>query len=158
MRMLSRRFLLAATATGVATGVATRDARAGGARQTPPPRAVIGAVLPLSGSHALAGDECWRGIFLAAAAVNAAGGIMGAPISLANANATNQGDTAAAVNGLITGQHANVLLGSGASALCYPGSAAAELAQAPYIELTATAAGITERGFKFLLRTGPPAR
>ncbi len=151
MRNLPRRFLL----TAAATSLTARMARAGGAKQTPPVKPVIGAVLPLSGSHALAGDECWRGIDLAAAAVNATGGIMGAPVALTQADATDQNNTAAAVNGLITAQHADVLLGTGASALCYPGSAAAELAQTPYIELNASAAGITARGFKFLLRTAP---
>jgi branched-chain amino acid transport system substrate-binding protein len=48
-----------------------------------------------------------------------------------------------------------VILGSGTSDLSYPGSAAAELAQVPFIELNAPADGITNRGFKFLLRTGP---
>jgi branched-chain amino acid transport system substrate-binding protein len=65
-----------------------------------------------------------------------------------------QDQTERAAQALITGGAA-LLLGSGASALSYPGSAAAELAQIPYIELNAPADGIMTRGFKFLLRTGP---
>ena len=49
-------------------------------------------------------------------------------------------------------------LSAGASELSFPGSAAAELAQVPFIELNAPAAGITTRGFHFLLRTGADHR
>jgi branched-chain amino acid transport system substrate-binding protein len=116
---------------------------------------VTGVVLPLSGDLSLIGDECLRGIQLAADAVNTAGGIAGQKVALVAADAVDQSHVAAAVNGVITGGHAGVVLGTGASALSYPGSAAAELAQVPYIELNAPADGLTARGFKFLLRTGP---
>ncbi len=59
------------------------------------------------------------------------------------------------MNGLITANHAGLVLSAGASELSFPGSAAAELAQVPFIELHAAAAGITTRGFRFLLRTSP---
>jgi branched-chain amino acid transport system substrate-binding protein len=116
---------------------------------------VCGAALPLSGGAALMGSEVLRGIQLAADAVNAAGGIAGAPVQLLSADMPAPSDATAAVNGLITSGHAGVMFGSGDSALCFPASAAAELAQMPFIELTAPADGICTRGFKFLLRTGP---
>jgi branched-chain amino acid transport system substrate-binding protein len=130
----------------LATAGATLAARLAGAAnpQPKPASALVGAVLPLSGDLALPGDECLRGIQLAANA-----------IPLVVADAIDQSHTPAAVNALITSSHANILLGTGDSDLCYPGSAAAELAQLPYIELNAPADGITTRGFKFLLRTGP---
>ncbi|WP_297490129.1 ABC transporter substrate-binding protein [Acidocella sp.] len=114
-----------------------------------------GAALPLSGAAGLQGSEILRGIQLAADAVNAAGGIAGKPLQLRSTDMPAPGDATAAVNGLITGGHAAVMFGSGDSALSYPASAAAELAQTPFIELTAPADGITSRGFKFLLRFGP---
>jgi branched-chain amino acid transport system substrate-binding protein len=118
----------------------------------PPPPAPAGVLLPLTGPDSLIGDECLRGIQLAADAVNAAGGVAGQALALLPSDAGGQGDVAGAARGLIAG-HAGVLLGTGISALSYPGSAAAELAQVPYIELNAAAAGITGRGFKFLLRS-----
>lgn len=128
-------------------------------RAAPAPAApaapLIGAALPLSGAAALIGDEVWRGIQLAADAVNAEGGIAGAPVSLAAADMPDPARASAAVNGLINASHATVLLGCGTSGLSYPASAAAELAQTPLIELTALADGILQRGFKFSLRTGP---
>jgi branched-chain amino acid transport system substrate-binding protein len=146
---LSRRALLATAAASCAG----RTAFAADKNPAPAPL-TIGAALPLSGDFSLIGDECRRGIQLAAEAVNQAGGIAGKPILWSAADSVTQGP-AAAVNGLINNAHADVLLGSGASVLSYPASAAAELAQIPYIELNAPADGITTRGFKYLLRTGP---
>ncbi len=114
-----------------------------------------GAALPFSGAAALLGDEVWRGIQLAADAVNANGGIAGVRLNLIGADMPSPQDATAVVNGLITNSHTIVMFGSGDSALSYPASAAAELAQIPFIELTAPADGICTRGFKFLLRTGP---
>jgi branched-chain amino acid transport system substrate-binding protein len=116
---------------------------------------ICGAALPLSGAAALEGSEVLRGIQLAADTVNAAGGIAGTPVQLVSADMPAPSDATAAVNGLINQAHAGVMLGSGDSSLSYPASAAAELAQTPFIELTAAADGICTRGFKFLLRTGP---
>ncbi len=113
-----------------------------------------GAALPLSGAVALQGNEVLRGIQLAADAVNAAGGIAGAPLTLASADMPAPAAATATVNGLIAA-HAGLMFGSGDSALSFPATAAAELAQVPYIELNAPADGICTRGFKYLLRTGP---
>jgi branched-chain amino acid transport system substrate-binding protein len=122
----------------------------------PPPAApVIGAALPLSGDLALIGDECLRGIELAADAVDQAGGIAGKPVTLVTADSFSPAQATTAVNGLIATRHAKLVLSGGASDLSFPGSAAAELAQVPFIELNAPAAGITTRGFHFLLRTCP---
>jgi branched-chain amino acid transport system substrate-binding protein len=112
-----------------------------------------GALLPLSGGLSLIGDECLRGIALAVDAVNGAGGIAGQPLGLVTGDAFDQNQAEAAVQGLIANGHAGLILGSGASGLSYPGSAAAELAQTPYIELNAPADGITARGFRYLLRS-----
>ncbi|NNM57189.1 ABC transporter substrate-binding protein [Acidocella sp.] len=147
----TRRFLLASLSTSLMAG----RARAAAPKAQPPAPAAAGVVLPLSGDLSLIGDECLRGIHLAASALNAAGGIAGHKVALVAADAVDQSHTAAAVNQVITSGHAGVVLGTGASALSYAGSAAAELAQMPYIELNAPAVGITARGFKFLLRTGP---
>jgi branched-chain amino acid transport system substrate-binding protein len=152
MSDLSRRALLAGAGL-LAAGVA----RAAKPQPEPAPPAppVIGAALPLSGNLSLIGDECLRGIELAADAVDQAGGIAGKPVTLITADAFSPSQATMAVNGLITANHAGLVLSAGSSDLSFPGSAAAELAQVPFIELHAPAAGITTRGFHFLLRTGP---
>ena len=150
---LSRRLLLAGGAGLVAGGA--QAAQPGQPPVPPRPGLVIGALLPLSGDLSLIGDECLRGIELAAAATSAAGGIAGAPVTVIAGDSAAQDRTEAAAQALLNAGQAGLLLGSGDSALSYPGSAAAELAQTPYIELNAPADGITNRGFKFLLRTGP---
>jgi branched-chain amino acid transport system substrate-binding protein len=135
---------------------------AGAALLAPAARAatalICGAALPLSGEAALPGNEILRGIQLAADAVNAAGGIAGANVQFISADMPGPSDATAAVNGLINSGHAGVMFGSGESSLSFPASAAAELAQVPFIELTASADGLLTRGFKFLLRTGPSAQ
>ncbi len=146
----SRRFLLAAAATMAAR----RGFASSASVPAPQPRPAIGIALPLSGEHSLTGDEALRGILLAADAANANGGINGKPLVLVTVDTVDQSQAGGAVNRLITAGHANVLLGTGASDLSFPASAAAELAQHPFIELDAPAIGITTRGFKFLLRTG----
>lgn len=155
MATLSRRFLVCAAASlscakpGWAADVNTKSVSA----QTL--SLCLGAALPLTGIYALQGDEAWRGIQLAVEDINAAGGIAGNRIGLTLQNMPLQTNAADAVNRLISQDNVNILLGSGNSALSYPATAAAELAQVPFIELNAPADGIMNRGFKFLLRTGP---
>jgi len=142
--LLSRRLLLGFAGAAL-TAQAARAAAA----------AICGAALPLTGVAALAGDEVLRGIMLAADAVNAAGGVAGTQLQLLTTDMPDPASVTQAVNGLLNRGHASLVLGSGSSALSYPASAAAELAQIPFIELTASADGICSRGFKYLLRTGP---
>jgi branched-chain amino acid transport system substrate-binding protein len=146
---LSRRLLLAAGVTAPITARAAGQQSSPAAQPTP---LTAGIMLPLTGAYALIGDECARGIQLAADDINEAGGIAGKPLALIHNDVSAQAQAGDAAKSLIAA-HASFLLGTGTSALSYPASAAAELAQEPYIELTATADGITTRGFKFLLRT-----
>lgn len=151
---LSRRFFVSAAAALSFV----KAARATDLNTNPsPPEAstCLGATLPLTGIYALQGDEVLRGIQLAIEATNATGGLMGAPIKLALENMPTQMAASGAVNNLISSDKVNIIFGSGSSALSYPATAAAELAQVPFIELNAPADGILNRGFKFLLRTGP---
>jgi branched-chain amino acid transport system substrate-binding protein len=140
---ISRRLLIAA---GLVAPAVARAAN----KPSPPPLA--GVLLPQSGPDALVGNECFRGIQMAVADVNAAGGIAGKALGLIAEDAPGDGHAEAAVKALIGG-HAGFLIGSGNSAISYPASAAAELAQEPYIEVTAMADGITGRGFKYLVRS-----
>ncbi len=124
-----------------------------GVAKKQPAEPKIGALLPLSGPDSLLGDECLRGVQLAVDAVNAAGGSGTQDILLVEGDALAPAQVEQVAKSLITGDMVTVMLGTGASILAYPGSAAAELAQIPYIELNAPADGITGRNFKFLVRT-----
>ncbi|WP_297370140.1 ABC transporter substrate-binding protein [Acidocella sp.] len=148
---LTRRTLLSSAALLAVPARALAD----GAPPPQPASITCGVVLPLSGMSALQGNEVQRGIELAAAAVNQAGGIGGQPLSLALADAPGAAQAGAAVNGLVANAHAALVLGSASSAWSFPASAAAEIAGVPFIELTAMADGICARGFHDLLRTGP---
>ncbi|HQT65410.1 MAG TPA: ABC transporter substrate-binding protein [Acidocella sp.] len=117
------------------------------------PGLTLGALFPLSGPSSLIGDECLRGVQLAVAEVNAAGGVAGKPVLLVPGDAYMRAQSTVAAGALLSAGHFGLVLGSGTSDFSYPGSAAAELAQLPYIEISAPADGITGRGFKFLLRT-----
>ncbi|HYP64259.1 MAG TPA: ABC transporter substrate-binding protein [Acidocella sp.] len=159
--ILSRRLALglAGAAALAPAARAAKPAHEAGANESgasaAPAAFTCGAALPLSGAAALQGDEALRGIQLAIDAVNAAGGIAGLPLTLVTADMPSPAEAGAVVNGLITSSHAGMMFGSGDSALSLPATAAAELAQMPFIELTAPADGICTRGFKYLLRTGP---
>ena len=150
---LSRRLML-----GFAGACALAPRAGAAAVALPAPAApAAGAVLPLSGTASLLGDEVLRGIMLAAEAVNQSGGIAGKPVSVLPVDTPDPAQAAQAVSGLVSGAHANLILGSGISSLSFAATAAAELAQIPFIELTALADGILTRGFKYTLRTGPSA-
>lgn len=105
------------------------------------------ALFPEAGAQALAGDEAWRGVALAVAAANRS---PGRPIRLILADAT-QGAAAVA---RIAKTRPTAFLGTLSSTQSFATTAAAELANIPYIELDAPADAITARGFKMLLRTG----
>jgi len=118
-------------------------------------------LFPLSGADSLIGDEALRGVQLAleaseasnaSTAAHASGGIASRDLTLVQGDALDENQVQQTTASLISG-NVNVLLGTGVSSLAYSGSAAAELAQIPYIELNAPADGITGRNFKFLIRT-----
>jgi branched-chain amino acid transport system substrate-binding protein len=119
---------------------------AGPARPAPK----IGVLLPLSGPDSLLGDECLRGVQLAVDAANGSSASR-SRLSLVEGDASD--GVAATAKALLAGG-VNLLLGTGASNIAYPGSDAAELAQIPYVELNAPADGIMGRNFKYLIRTG----
>ena len=151
--VLPRRGFIAAICAALPLSVSAAVAEGSNA-QPPlaPSKPKIGVLLPLSGPDSLVGDECMRGVQLAADAINGAGGIARQPITLMQGD-FNLNQVAQTAKSLIIDSAANLLLGTGSSDLAYSGSDAAELAQIPYIELNAPADGITTRNFKFLLRT-----
>ena len=148
---ITRRILLAAPFAGAAS---TALAAATATAPAQPEPLTFGALFPLSGSLALLGDESFRGLDLAADAVNAAGGLLGHPVALARGDASDAAPAAAEAKRLIEQAKAAMLFGSFSSAVSLSASAVAEVAAVPFVELDALADSITERGFKLLFRTG----
>lgn len=158
----TRRGLLAA-AGGLSlgtSGLSLGTNRLAVAAALPAPEAAaitLGALFPLSGPRALAGDESLRGLELAVAAQNRLGGVRGKSLVLVSADAADPAMAAAAAHRLIGQARAAVLFGTTADPLSLAATAVAELAATPYFELCATGGSITGRGFLSLFRTCPTA-
>ncbi|MDD2877752.1 MAG: ABC transporter substrate-binding protein [Acidiphilium sp.] len=114
----------------------------------PAPPISLAALFPDSGAQGFAGDEAWRGVALAVAAANRH---RAQPINLIRADASDPDGTIAR---LAKTAPPAALLGTMSSAKSFAATAAAELANIPYVELDAPADAITSRGFKMLIRTG----
>ena len=125
--------------------------------QPQPQPLVIGALFPFSGSLSLLGDESFRGLDLAVDELNAGGGLLGHPVTLARGDASESAPAAAEARRLIEQAKASLIFGSYSSVVSFAASAVAEVAAVPYFELDALADPITGRGFRLLFRSGPLA-
>ncbi len=126
--------------------------RAGAADPEPLP---IGALFPFSGTLALFGDECFRGLELATDEQNGAGGLFGRPLKLIKGDAVDANAALSEVHRLLGPERAAAIFGTFASPLTLAASPVAELAGAPYFELGAIADAVTDRGFHTLYRACP---
>ncbi len=154
MLKIPRRLVLSGAACTLAPGLAIADAvSAKGVGHF-----AVGASFPLSGSYALVGNETLRGIGLAVDQINKEDGGAASPVRVFEADLVDESAANATATRLIASNHIRILMGTGSSALAYPATAAAELAQTPYIEVSAPADGLMERGFRSLFRIGPSTR
>jgi branched-chain amino acid transport system substrate-binding protein len=144
-----RRRSVLAGAMAVATGRAVAQAA---------PELRLGALFPLTGPIAQLGDEAFRGLELAAAEQNGAGGIAGARLRLIKADAADQAQAVAEARRLTGPERARAVFGTHASALSLSATQVTEAAGIPFVELGAIADQITERGFRLVFRTCPTAR
>jgi len=110
------------------------------------------ALFPESGAEALPGDEAWRGVELALDKANHG---RPEPIRLIRIDAD---DPARSIAKIAATSPPTAFLGTMSSSLSFAATAAAELANIPYIELDAPADAITSRGFKMLHRIGLTTR
>ncbi len=117
----------------------------------------LGALFPFSGNLALLGDECFRGLEMAAEERNAAGGLLGRPIRLAKGDATDATLAVAEARRLMATERVGAIFGSYSSQLSLPASQVVELQGLAYLELGAISDALTERGFRGLFRTCPRA-
>ncbi|GAX89010.1 ABC transporter substrate-binding protein [Effusibacillus lacus] len=118
----------------------------------------IGALYPLSGAAALLGDESFRGAELAVKLRNKNGGVAGGKhVELVKTDAPDANAAQAEANRLITQKGLHLILGSYSSAISFAASEVAERNGVLYWEMGAISDPITERGYKYVIRTNPPA-
>lgn len=118
----------------------------------------VGALYPLSGSLALLGDESYRGLEIAVAERNAAGGLKGEQIKLFKADAVDAGQAVGAARKLTSVENVTAVFGSYSSALSFAATQVTEMAGVPYFELGAVSDNITERDLKYVMRSNPTAK
>lgn len=118
----------------------------------------IGAIYPLSGSAALLGDESFRGFELAVKMRNSKGGVAGGKkIEIVKADAPDAKAAQSEANRLITQEGAQIITGSYSSSVAFAASEVTERNGVLYWELGAISDTITERGYKYVVRTNPPS-
>jgi branched-chain amino acid transport system substrate-binding protein len=162
-RVLRRRRLLGSAALAV-IAPAGMPASAQVPQPAPPPPPAnelrFAALFPLSGPLALPGDECVRGIEMAAEERGAAGGLLGRPIRIQRVDVTEPAQAQAEARrlaGLAGAERPMALFGTLDGQLALAASQAAELAGMPYLELVAATDALTDRGFRLLFRACPRA-
>lgn len=118
----------------------------------------LGILLPFTGMLAKNGEEMFRGFELARIIINETGGINGKKIEYVKADAPNPPAAMSEAERLITRENLNIIMGSFASPLCYAASEVAEKYGKIYLEGSAIADNITERGFKYFFRVSGKAK
>jgi branched-chain amino acid transport system substrate-binding protein len=118
----------------------------------------IGALYPLTGSSALLGDESYRGAELAVKLRNQNGGVAGGKtVELVKTDAPDANAAQAEADRLITQKGVKLILGSYSSSISFAASEVTERNGVLYWELGAVSDQVTERGYKYVIRTNPPA-
>jgi branched-chain amino acid transport system substrate-binding protein len=116
----------------------------------------VGGLFPFSGPLAIYGDEVFRGLALAVAAANDAGGIAGRRILLLRADAADA-TAAVAETRRLAAEGVGLVFGTFATGAALAASQAADQQGVSFVELAAAADPLTARGFRGVFRTGPDA-
>ncbi|MBT2727458.1 ABC transporter substrate-binding protein [Bacillus sp. ISL-75] len=118
----------------------------------------IGAVFPMSGGLALLGEESYRGVELAIEQRNKNGGVAGGKkVELVKGDAPDADAAQAEANRLINKENIKTIVGSYSSGIAQAASEVTERNGVLFWEYGAVADSITDRGYKYVLRTNPPA-
>lgn len=117
----------------------------------------IGALYPLSGDLALLGGESFRGAELAVEEFNKNGGLDGKKVKLVKADATDADAAQAEANRLVDKENIKAVVGSYSSSISFAASEVTERNGVLYWELGAVSDSVTDRKYKYILRTNPPA-
>lgn len=117
----------------------------------------IGALFPLSGNLALLGEESFRGVELAVEEFNKNGGVDGQKVELVKADAVDADAGQAEANRLINQEGIKSIVGSYSSSIAFAASEVTERNSVLFWELGAVSDSVTDREYKYVLRTNPPA-
>ncbi|WP_028391993.1 ABC transporter substrate-binding protein [Bacillus cihuensis] len=118
----------------------------------------VGALFPLSGGLALLGEESYRGVELAVEEANKNGGIAGGKqIKLVKGDAVDADASQSEANRLINQENIKTIVGSYSSSISFAASEVAERNGVLYWELGSTSDTITDRQYKYIMRTNPSA-
>jgi branched-chain amino acid transport system substrate-binding protein len=118
----------------------------------------IGAIFPLSGNLALLGEESYRGVELAVEQRNQNGGVGGGKkVELVKGDAPDADAAQSEANRLINRENIKTIVGSYSSGIAQAASEVTERNGVLFWEYGAVADSITDRGYKYVLRTNPPA-
>lgn len=117
----------------------------------------VGVMYPLSGSLALLGNDAYDAVEIIADMVNEQGGVNGKKIELVKADAPDATAGQNEANRLIKSEKVPVIIGTYASGISMVGTQVAERNKVVYVETTAVADDITNRGFKYTFRVGDNA-
>jgi len=117
----------------------------------------VGAIFPFTGGMALLGDESYRGVEIAVELRNKQGGVAGKEVSIVKGDAPDANAAQAEANRLVNQENLKLILGSYSSSISLAASEVTERNGAIYWELGAVSDPITNRGYKYVFRTNPPA-
>ena len=117
----------------------------------------VGVVLPLTGEQAKFGEIEKNSFVMGVEEINKSGGINGRPIDLMMEDDTGKPDVGrSAIEKLISQDKVIVVTGGYSSSVTYAVSAAAQQRKIPFLVTTGSADKITEQGWDYVFRIGPP--
>jgi branched-chain amino acid transport system substrate-binding protein len=117
----------------------------------------VGVVLPLTGEQAKFGEIEKNSFVMGVEEINKSGGINGRPIDLMMEDDTGKPDVGrSAIEKLISQDKVIVVTGGYSSSVTYAVSAVAQQRKTPFLVTTGSADKITEQGWDYVFRIGPP--
>lgn len=117
----------------------------------------VGVVLPLTGEQAKFGEIEKNSFVMGVDEINKGGGVNGRPIELIIEDDTGKPDVGrSAVEKLISQNQVIVLTGGYSSSVTYAMCAVAQQRKVPFLVTTGSADKITEQGWNYVFRIGPP--
>ena len=117
----------------------------------------VGVILPLTGKLATFGEIEQKSFLMAAAGMNASGGVNGSRIDLIIEDTAGRPDVGrSAIEKLILQDEVIAVGGGWSSSVTWAAATVAQQRKVPFLVNTASADKITEQGWKYIFRINPP--